>query len=718
MADTEMKLLPGNPEKLGSTYDGNGVNFAIFAEHATKVELCLFDENDNETRIELTEKDENGVWSGYLQGAKPGLRYGYRVDGPYEPERGLRFNPNKVLFDPYARQLDRDYEFNPDFLAENPDGSRNDADTAKIAPKGVVQDPAALAAVGSAEKPAIPFEETVIYEAHAKGFTMKHPLVPEADRGKFAGMAQDDVIKYLKEQGISTVELLPVQEFSTHGFLADKGLVNYWGYEPISYFAPHTAYGDPIAFKQMVKKYHEAGIEVIMDVVYNHTGEGGGKDEMLSLKGLGADEYYLDTSGETGCGNSFNMNNKMARRLAVDSLRYWAEEMGVDGFRFDLAPVLGRDNNRQFDKNHPFFQDLQADPVLSKVKLIAEPWDCGWGGYQVGNFPKEWMEWNDKFRNDTRSFWCGNEGMAAAMARRMTASDDLRREGSDQSPSINFVTAHDGFTAKDLWSYNGKHNEANGENNRDGSDGNCSRNWGHEGYRDEGLDEFRNKMVRNVLATLMMADGVPMMVAGDEFNRSQGGNNNAYCQDSEIGWVNWDKLTDRDVKSAEMVGFMTRLRREHPAIGNVQYFNGQPVDDKGTKDITFYRPDGQEMTGDDWNASYAKTLSFTLAGAATTRRGKPADDDFMVIMNAHNGDIEWNLPPAPNGQRWEIAFDTARPGFEKEPADNRVAGDKRVVSAHSVIVLQAVREENREKARQQQVGPSVLAQIKNKASSR
>lgn len=719
MADSQTKILAGDPEKLGATYDGKGVNFALFSANATKVELCLFDENDVETRIELTNRTQDGVWSGYLPDAKPGLRYGYRVDGPYDPAKGLLFNPNKVLFDPYARELDRDVVYDKAFMALNPDGTRNDADTAKIAPKGIVQDPDALKKIGSTAKPEIAWDDTVIYEAHTKGFTIKHPTVPEADRGKFGGMAQDDVIKYLKEQGISSVELLPVQEFSTHGFLADKGLQNYWGYEPVAYFAPHKAYGSPAEFKKMVNKYHEAGMEVILDVVYNHTGEGGKDGEMLSLKGIDSSSYYASNPNnrgefreETGCGNALDLNNKMALKLTVDSLRYWAQEMGVDGFRFDLAPVLARDNNRNYDKNHPFFQALRDDPVLSKTKLIAEPWDCGWGGYQVGNFPKDWMEWNDKFRDNTRRFWCGAEGLAAEMARRMTASDDLRREGSNESPSVNFVTAHDGFTAKDLWSYNEKHNEANGEGNRDGNSNNASNNWGHEGYKDEGLDDFRNKMVRNVMATLLMADGVPMRVAGDEFNRSQGGNNNAYCQDSEIGWVNWDKLKQSDVQSAEMVGFMTRLRREHPALANISYFNGQSVDG-GAKDITWIRPDGQEMTPQDWQAPYAKTLSFVLNGKAAEQRGKKADDDFMIVMNAHNGDIEWKLPPAPNGQKWEVAFDTAKLGLEKQPADQRQAGDSRKVEAHSVVVFQAVREENRTKEKSR-IQPSVLSQIAGK----
>lgn len=727
----ENKILPGSTEKLGATYDGKGVNFALFSENATKVELCLFDENENETRIELPNRSEDGIWSGYLPDAKPGMRYGYRVDGPYDPDRGMRFNPNKLLIDPYARQLDREFEWNDDFLASYPDDkkSKNTADTGKIAPKAIIQDPEVLKAVGTVEKPNVPWNQTVVYETHAKGFTMKHPDVPEADKGKFAGLANPEVMKYIDEQGISSVELLPVQAFATDRAVAEKGLSNYWGYEPIAYFAPHPDYGDPVEFKKMVNAYHAAGKEVIMDVVYNHVGEGDAHTQMLSLKGIDSAYYFVHNPNdkseyrqETGCGNALDMTKPMARRLAVDSLRFWAEEMGVDGFRFDLATVMGRGRegdpaNRDFDKNHPFYQALKADPVLSKCKLIAEPWDCCGGGYQVGNFQKNWMQWNDRFRDDTRRFWCGNEGFAAKMAQRMTASDDLRNEGEKMSPSVNFVTAHDGFTAKDLWSYEQKHNEANPWHNQDGANQNFGRNWGHEGYRDEGLDEFRNKMVRNLQATLLMASGVPMRLAGDEFNRSQDGNNNPYCQDNETSWVNWDKLTDRDVKSAEMVGFMTKLRREHPVLGNVDYFDGQPVDDKGTKDITFIRPDGQEMTSGDWQP-FAKTLSYVLAGEKAKKDGKPADDDFMIIMNAHNGEVDFRTPPAPNGQRWEVAFDTAHLGVEKLPVEQREIKDGNYrAQPHSMVVLQAVREENRQKQRQNQTA-SVLAQMKNKHFSR
>ena len=726
----ESKIRPGNPEKLGATYDGKGVNFAIFSENATKIELCMFDDKDNETRIELPERSEEGIWSGYLPGAKPGMRYGYRVHGPYDPDRGMRFNPNKLLIDPYARELDREFEWNDAYMCSNPGDpkSMNTQDTGKIAPKAIIQDPAALAAIGTVEKPNVSWEQTVIYETHTKGFTMKHPEVSEEDKGKFMGMANPEVMKYIEQQGISSVELLPIQAFATDKALADKGLSNFWGYEPIAYFAPHPDYGTPADFKRMVNAYHAEGKEVIMDVVYNHDGEGDVFGQMMGLKGVDSAYYFVhdpkDKSkyrNETGCGNALDMTKPMARRLALDSLRYWAEEMGVDGFRFDLATVMGRGRegdpaSRDFDKNHPFFEEMKRDPVLSKCKLIAEPWDCC--GYQVGNFQKNWMQWNDRFRDDTRSFWCGNAGLAGAMAKRMTASDDMRNwDAPENSPTVNFVTAHDGFTAKDLYSYNQKHNEANPWNNTDGCGDNHGTNWGHEGDRDEALDEFRNKIVRNLEGTLLMAAGVPMRLAGDEFNRSQGGNNNPYCQDNETSWVNWDQITERDAKSADMVGFMTKLRRDHPALANISYFTGATVDDKGTKDITWVRPDGQEMTGADWGP-HAKTLSYVLAGERVKKDGKKADDDFMVIMNAHNGDIEFKMPPAPNGQKWEVAFDTAHLGLEKESAEAReVKNGCYKAQAHSMVVLQAVREENRQKEKAK-VSQSVLTQMVKKHNSR
>ncbi|MGD9637477.1 MAG: glycogen debranching protein GlgX [Alphaproteobacteria bacterium] len=691
MAQGEIKA--GNSDKLGATYDGNGVNFAIFSQNATKIELCLFDDKGAETKIELPEKDENGVWHGYVEGLKPGQKYGYRVHGPYDPANGHLFNPSKLLMDPYARELDGEIDWERDELL-----IEDKRDSAPFVPRSVVIDNKRMNSIKT-KNLHTPWDKTIVYETHAKGFSALNPAVPEENRGKFAGLGDKASVNYLKSLGITAVELLPVQQFNSGRHLKkEKGLKNYWGYDPVNYFSPNTDYGSPAEFKKMVKELHNAGIEVIMDVVYNHTGEGGPKEQALSFKGIDNASYYrlnpkdkskyLDTSG---CGNSLDVTHPMVLKMTVDSLRYWVEEMGVDGFRFDLASTVARNENNEYSQNSPFLEAVKNDPILNKVKLIAEPWDLGYGGYQVGNFPQPWREWNDKFRDDTRLFWCGRHGLAAAMARRLTASDDIKHHNSNTSPTINFITAHDGFTLNDLVSYERKHNESNGENNRDGSDDNKGWNTGAEGKTDDPeIIAHREKRQRNMLATLMLSRGVPMILGGDEFARTQNGNNNPYCQDNEISWFNWEKIDENGKNQTEFVQKLTELRREHPVLGSDQYLNGQVVKGDTDNDIRWFRPDGQEMQSNDWNRDYARTLSYVLNGkAAKDNPGaheKDVDNDFFVVMNAHNEDIEWTLPRAPHGGKWEVVFNTAKLGEEKT-AQAMPKGTKYNVSADSVVLF-------------------------------
>src|SRR5688500_1125530 len=623
-----MQIWPGQPYPLGATFDGVGTNFSIFSEVAQRVELCLFDEQGNETHVDLPEMTAL-CWHGYLPNVKPGQRYGFRVHGPWDPGQGLWCNPAKLLLDPYAKAIDGGWEWNeavfPYHFAE-PETSRNDLDSAPFVPKCVVINP--FFDWGHDRQPKTPWHQTVVYEAHVKGFTRMHPGIPEELRGTYAGMAHPVAVKYLKSLGITAVELLPVHQFVQDSTLADKGLRNYWGYNSIGYLAPHNEYaasgqrGEQVQeFKHLVKTMHQAGIEVILDVVYNHTAEGNHLGPMLSLKGIDNAAYYRLVGDNrryymdyTGTGNTLNMMHPSVLQLLMDSLRYWVLEMHVDGFRFDLASTLARELH-DVDRLGSFFDLIQQDPVINKVKLIAEPWDVGEGGYQVGNFPPLWSEWNGKYRDSVRDFWRGTEQTLAEFGSRFTGSSDLY-QGTARRPhaSINFITAHDGFTLHDLVSYNDKHNEANGEDNRDGESHNRSWNCGAEGPTDNpDILRLRQRQMRNFFATLLLSQGVPMICGGDEIGRTQNGNNNAYCQDNEISWYNWDISSEEQALFTFTSGLIM-LRAAHPVFRRRQFFQGRSIYGADIKDLSWFRPDGEEMTDEDWKQGYVRCLGVRLAG--------------------------------------------------------------------------------------------------------
>ena len=586
--------------------------------------------------------------------------------------------------------MDKKLVWNDSFIVDDGHGRINILDSAPYLPKAVVQEPDILKDSGTVHEINRGWNETIIYEAHLKGFTILNEAIAPEKRGRFAGMADPEIVKYFKKIGVTAIELLPVQAFSSDKHIAEHGLSNYWGYEPIAYHAVHPDYGTPAEFKKMVNELHKNGIEVIMDVVYNHTGEGDQQVQTYSLKGLDNTSYYrfqddksryIDT---TGCGNSLDLTKTMSRKLALDSLRYFAGEIGVDGFRFDLATTLFRDRNNNYDKNHVFFEDIRNDAVLSKVKLIAEPWDCGMGGYQVGNFPKGWAQWNDRFRDDTKLFWLGSSGIAASMARRMMASDDLRNEGSNMSPSVNFITSHDGFTLRDWVSYSRKYNQANSWNDRDGADHNYSNNHGFEGEtNDPEINRKRGRKMRNMLATLILARGTPMVTAGDEFARTQGGNNNPYNQDNPISWIDWKKIDRQANEQKEFFAFLTWIRKENPVFSSIEYLDdyGRRDSNDENKKVIWRRPDGERMQDYDWSAPYARTLSYQLIGG----NGK---NEFFVIMNACDDAIEWKLPELADGKKWEIVFDTADMGSEKKSEEVRkVVNGKRIISGSSFVLF-------------------------------
>jgi glycogen operon protein len=670
---------PGAPYPLGASWDGWGTNFALFSEVAERVELCLFDAEGTETRVELTEVD-GFVWHAYLPGISPGQRYGYRVHGPYDPSHGLRCAPSKLLIDPYGKAIEGEVTWDQSLFDYSWEDHRqpNTDDSAPFMPKNVVINP--FFDWGNDRPPHTPYHETVIYEAHVRGLTLRHPEIPAQQRGTYAGLSHPAVIEHMQQLGITAVELMPVHQFIPEQTLIARGLTNYWGYNTIGFLAPHNRYssagqrGEQVGeFKAMVKALHQAGIEVILDVVYNHTAEGDHRGPTLSMRGIDNAAYYrIDDSSPwryldyTGCGNSLNARHPHSLQLVMDSLRYWVLEMHVDGFRFDLASALARELH-DVDRLSTFFDLVQQDPVVSQVKLIAEPWDVGEGGYQVGNFPPLWTEWNGKYRDTVRDFWRGKPSTLPEFASRLTGSSDLY-ETSGRRPvaSINFVTCHDGFPLRDLVSYNNKHNEANGEENRDGNDDNRSWNCGVEGpSEDPSVEQLRARQQRNFLTTLFFSQGVPMLLAGDEIGRTQGGNNNAYCQDNEVSWVDWTRATSEH----DLLAFtqqLARLRRRHPVFRRRRFFIGQsgPSAD-GPGDIIWLTPGGEEMTDSDWRAGYAKSVAVYLNGDAITEpdpRGDPVTDDrFLLLFNAGAEPVTFVLPDARLGASWEVVIDTTSP---------------------------------------------------------
>lgn len=672
-------IWPGSPYPLGATWDGHGVNFALFSENAEKVELCLFDPRGRRelTRLTLPERTDL-VWHGYLPQVRPGQLYGYRVHGPYQPEAGHRFNANKLLLDPYAKAFHgqikwSDAHFGYKIGHRREDLSFDKRDSAPGMPKCQVIDPAFT--WGDDRPPKTPWHETVIYEMHVKGFTQLHPLIPAPLRGTYAGLASEPAIRHLKRLGVTAVELMPVHAFVDDRHLNEKGLHNYWGYNSIGFFAPemrYSAHDDISEFKSMVKTLHAAGIEVILDVVYNHTAEGNRMGPTLSFRGIDNAAYYRLVGDNprfcmdyTGCGNTMNMMHPRVLQLIMDSLRYWVLEMHVDGFRFDLASALARELH-EVDKLGAFFDIIHQDPVLSQVKLIAEPWDLGEGGYQVGNFPVGWTEWNGRYRDQMRDYWRGQGGAMGEFATRLTGSSDLyAHSGRRPYASINFITCHDGFTLHDLVSYNNKHNLANGEDNRDGESHNRTWNCGAEGpTEDPEINALRAQQRRNLLATLIFSQGVPMLSSGDEMGRSQGGNNNTYCQDNEINWLNWEGGSESQ-DLIEFVAGCLRLRREHPALRRRHFFQGRFIHGAGVKDIHWLKPDGTEMSDEEWSQHIAPCLGVYLVGAGideTDMRGQRIeDDDCLLLFNAWHKSVPFTLPPAPGDAVWEAQLDTARP---------------------------------------------------------
>jgi isoamylase len=705
------EVLPGMPFPLGATYDGEGVNFAVFSEHARKVEVCLFDTDHPSReirRIPLLETTYH-VHHGYVPGLRPGTLYGLRAYGPYEPKRGVRFNPHKLLVDPYARALHGRVNYGEhvyghkagDDADKEADLKIDTRDSAAGVPKAVV-----LTDDFDWEgdrPPATPLNRSLLYELHVKGFTKLHPAVPEHQRGTYAGLAHPAVVEHLHRLGVTAVELLPIHHAVDESFLVKKGLTNYWGYNTLGFFAPDARYsgsgslgGQVVEFKQMVKALHRAGIEVILDVVYNHTCEGNHLGPTLSFKGLDNGAYYRLNDKEprfyldfTGCGNSWNAVHPHALQLVMDSLRYWVEVMHVDGFRLDLATTLGRDRHG-YDTRAAFFQMVHQDPVLSRVKLIAEPWDVGDFGYQVGNFPVRWSEWNGKYRDTIRRYWKGDDRQAAEIGYRLTGSSDLYAlSGRQPTASVNFVTAHDGFTLHDLVTYNEKHNEANLEGNRDGTNDNHSWNCGVEGETDDPVVlALREQQKRNFLATLFVSQGVPMLVAGDEFGRTQRGNNNAYCQDNPISWVSWE-LSARQRELLDFTVRMSKLRREQPVLHKRRFFRGSHIWDSELKDLAWFRPDGKEMRKEDWEKPYVRSLGFLLGGDAIAslddQGRRVVGDTLLVLLNAHHEPMTFALPAIEWGADWEPVVDTST--AQDCSHTHTPAGSKVQVAGRSVVVL-------------------------------
>ncbi|RKH64803.1 glycogen debranching enzyme GlgX [Corallococcus interemptor] len=697
---SKREIWPGKPWPRGATFDGSGTNFAVYSQVATRVEVCLFDRADPTKEIERFDlpMSTEFVWHGYVPDLEPGTLYGLRVHGPYEPEKGHRCNPHKLLVDPYAKALYGEVDWKQPVFGyplDHPkkDLMRDERDSAAGMPKGVVVSD--FFDWGNDRRLDIPWRKTVIYEAHVRGLTMRHPGVPEHQRGTYAGLGSPAIIEHLQKLGVTAVELLPVQAFADDSFLNDKGLSNYWGYSTLNYFSPEQRYasrktpGGAVAeFKAMVKALHAAGIEVLLDVVYNHTCEGNHLGPTLSFKGIDNASYYWTMPEArhyldfTGCGNSLNASNPQTARFIVDSLRYWVEEMHVDGFRFDLATVLGRSGKGGYDPNAPIFQIINQDPVLSRVKLIAEPWDVGLGGYQVGGFPSPWHEWNGKYRDALRKYWKGDENQAAEVGYRLTGSADLFAAARRRpQASINFVTAHDGFTLHDLVTYSSKHNEANGEHNRDGADDNQAWNCGVEGETDDtDIISLRERQKRNLLASLFLSTGVPMIVAGDEMGRTQKGNNNAYCQDNELSWVDWNLDTTR-LDLLEFTRKLIHFRHGQPVLQRRRFFQGEHLWESEHKDLAWFRPDGSEMGPEDWQKPFVRSLAFLLGGDAIPtpdeRGQRVSGDSLLVLLNAHHDTVTFTVPPPGEGGAWRLELYTAddqRGDEEMKPGKFEMAG--------------------------------------------
>ena len=703
------KQWPGSSYPLGATWDGKGVNFALFSEHATAVELCLFDSPEAEKeseRIRFTEYTDH-VWHAYLPEVLPGQLYGYRVHGPYEPQEGHRFNPNKLLLDPYAKGIGRDVKWADEvfgYRLGDPkiDLSFDDRDSAAYAPLAMVIDPAFT--WGSDRHPHTPWHKTIVYELHVKGFTHLHPALPEALRGTYAGLASESVIKHLTDLGITAVELEPVHYFTNDRHLLDRGLTNYFGYNSLGYFAPASRYAathiqqDAVQqFKMMVAGLHQAGIEVILDVVYNHTAEGNELGPTLSMRGIDNTAYYKLSEEDrryyrdyTGTGNSLNVRHPRSLQLIMDSLRYWVTDMHVDGFRFDLASTLARDLY-EVDRLGAFFDIIHQDPILCQVKLIAEPWDVGEGGYQVGNFPVLWSEWNGIYRDNVRRFWKGDGGLLSEFATRLSGSSDLYKDdGRKPYSSINFITCHDGFSLQDLVSYNDKHNEANDEKNQDGANDNNSWNCGAEGPTDDpAINALRAQQKRNFIATLLLSAGVPMILAGDEIGHTQQGNNNPYCQDNELTWLNWD-ITDEQRAFLNFVRSVIGIRRTQPVFQRRKFFQGRRIEGADVPDISWFQPSGEEMSDEDWNAGYTQCLGARLPGdliGDVNERGEPITGDSIVLLvNAHHEAIPFTLPSRDEELEWERLIDTAEP--EAEPI-KRKRGAQYEIKGRSMVILRS-----------------------------
>ena len=701
LATQRLTVLPGSPCPLGATFDGGGTNFSLFSANAERVELCLFSQKGREVeRIELPEHTDE-VWHGYLPEIGPGQLYGYRVHGPYAPEQGHRFNPAKLLLDPYARLITGRLRWSDALMGYRAGSGRLDLsqdrrDSAFALPKAVVTGPPFT--WGDDQRPDIPWSETVIYEANLRGLTMAHSGVPLDQQGLFSGLAAPAILDHLTKLGVTAIELLPVQAFLDEPHLLEKGLTNYWGYNTVGFFAPEPRYlgdGGILDFQSMVRRFHDAGIEVILDVVYNHTAEGNEFGPTLSFRGIDNASYYRlqDDNpryyvNDTGTGNTLDLTHPRVLQMMMDSLRYWVEVMHVDGFRFDLATVLGRETYG-FDPNSGLFDALRQDPVLSTKKLIAEPWDIGPGGYQLGNFPPGFSEWNDRYRDTIRRFWRGDGDMLPDLAKSLLGSSDLfQRRGRRPFASINFVTSHDGFTLNDLVSYDHKHNEANGEDNRDGHDANYSWNHGVEGSCDDPVIlELRARQKRNMLATLLFSQGTPMLLAGDEFNNSQNGNNNAYCQDNEIGWSASPPMGGLGPEQGVQLAFLKRLiafRKAHPVLCCGRFLHGQTVSPDGLKDVTWLNPDGTEKAGTDWTNGWARSIALMLADR-DARGGSTADDTLLIMLNAHHEAVPFTLPSSDGTRNWRLEIDTGEPDLEPHAKPAQRDGEQVNVAGRTLL---------------------------------